>query len=467
MNENILLFLLFAFGVIILYYLVKPAYRKYVLLFGSAVFYCVVSGWLFLLLMAETVYSYCAVKICAKRKHPNIIIPIIPIIVILLFWKYNGFFAESIKSGLDLFGLETGIHTLNLVLPLGLSFYTFKIISFMADVCKRKIAIPKFTDYCTYILCFTQIMSGPIQRADEFIVQIEKEVFCNKEMVMQGLYRILLGLFKKLVVAARCTGYVGTIFENPQSYPVLSLWMAAFLFSIELYADFSGYSDIAIGLMQIMGIRVKENFATPYFSHNIKEFWERWHISLSSWLKDYIYIPLGGNRCSVFRQKLNVMITFLISGLWHGAGWNYVLWGAVHGVLNCLTPSKKSGASKGIKGVVATLLTYACVNFAWIIFRADSLENAFLYLKSMFGKPNLSFAGVSQMLLPFTGDNTCAVYAVVLFIFIASLLAYDGICYYRKKEPGPKMSFIWQVFLVVAVILFGVVGQSGFIYAQY
>lgn len=467
MSENILLFLLFAVMVIIAYYVVKPEYRKYVLLSGSIVFYCVVAHWYFLLLMAEILYSYYIVRIYRKRDGKHCLVAIIPIVAVLCIWKYNGFFMESINSGLGLFGLEGGYPTLNLVIPLGISFFTFKIIAFMADVCKKKAGIPRFWDYCTYILCFTQIMSGPIQRPDDFLAQIDKPRLYDKKMAMQGMYRILLGLFKKLVIAARCTGYVEAVFEHPREYPVLCLWMAAFLFSIELYADFSGYSDISIGLMQIMGIGVKENFASPYYSHNIKEFWERWHISLSSWLRDYIYIPLGGNRCSALRQKINVMITFLVSGFWHGAGWNYVLWGGIHGVLNCITPSKKSGRGKGIKGIAATVLTYICVNFAWIIFRADSVKTAFIYIKTMFAEPDLSFGGISRMLLPFTGDNTCAVYALVLFVCIGGLLIYDGICYYKKDGLGAKMNFVWQIFLVVAVILFGVVGSSGFIYAQF
>ena len=362
--------------------------------------------------------------------------------------------------------------SLSLLLPLGISYYTFKIISYNADIFLGKREAEKGLSGCgaylTYVLFFPQIVSGPIERSESFLAQLHAGPAYDAGLFAEGLQRIVLGLFKKMVIANRLSGYVDAVFAAPEAYPGLACVMAAFFYSFQLYCDFSGYSDIAIGMGNLLGIRSRENFACPYFSRGIKEFWSRWHISLSSWLKDYIYIPLGGSRVSSFWHGVNVLATFLVSGLWHGASWTYVIWGGIHGVWNLISRKKDPDRSLA-RRIWQTLVTFFGVTVGWVFFRAERFAGALAFLKHAVTGFSLSYADIQSSILPFTGDNTCAAYFLTACGFLFFLFLYERERVYgrtRGKE-GAWLSVFWLAFMMLSIVLFGVFGVSGFLYANF
>tara|TARA_Y100000589_G_C27174893_1_gene638294 strand:- start:686 stop:2095 length:1410 start_codon:yes stop_codon:yes gene_type:complete len=316
---------------------------------------------------------------------------------ILGFFKYYNFFLESWIDAWGSIGIEMHASTMKIILPVGISFYTFQTLSYSIDVYRGKLKPTKdLITFAAFVGFFPQLVAGPIERAVKLLPQLESpRIFDFKETVT-GLRLILWGMFKKVVVADTCARYSDEIFSDPTGYSSPTLVMGAIYFSFQIYGDFSGYSDIAIGTSRLFGIKLSKNFKFPYFSRDIAEFWRRWHISLSTWFRDYLYIPLGGSRGSKSTILRNVTIIFLVSGLWHGANWTFVVWGGVHAVL--FIPLILTGANRNHKSdVVAqgrTLpsfkeicqmsLTFALVTLAWVFFRADSLDHAFQYLGGIF-----------------------------------------------------------------------------------
>jgi len=290
-------------------------------------------------------------------------------------------------------------------------------------------------------------------RLKDFASQVDSLRF-DSEGSRYGAFMILTGLVKKLVVANMSSSYVSSVHANIAGVPSLSLWLGAFLYAVEIYADFSGYSDISNGLMRIIGVKVPDNFYAPYFSHGFVDFWRRWHISFSSWLRDYVYIPLGGSRCKEFRHFVNIMITFLVSGLWHGAGMNFVLWGILHGILAYISPR--------VKLLRNPLITFMLVMLLWIPFRAENISSAMFYLSRMFTDINLSASSIISSILIFTGDNTCVLYASVLFAGMTVMFLYD-----IAMTSGKNYSFAFTIIFTVMIILFGRIGESAFIYSQF
>lgn len=374
---------------------------------------------------------------------------ILPQLIILIFFKYYNFFVPS------------GSDSLRLLMPLGISYYTFKIISYLADLYLNKcLSQNSFVDYALYVSFFPQIICGPIMRASDLMDQIKQNFFFHKQKIYEGLLLIISGLFKKIVIADRLNTYVTAVFNSPAAYPALALWMAAFFFSIQIYCDFAGYSEIAIGIGNLFGIECKPNFNLPYLSYNIKDFWKRWHISLSSWLRDYIYIPLGGSRKGAIRQNMNIIITFLVSGLWHGNTLNFVFWGLWHGLLN-LIPSKKS--SKKFIQIFQTLLTFFCVMFGWILFKSESLKYAGLFIHNMFSDFTLTIQTIIASVMPFTGDYSCLAHLMVACLLIFILLIFE---WKEFRQPAHKYSSKYIVFFT-CIILFGIVGENSFLYANF
>ena len=368
------------------YYILPLRFRWALLLAGSAIFYASADWKMILLITGSIVISYLAgrkIESAEQKKEKSVwmIACIVLLVGILGFFKYLGFFTEAVNDLLKGIGLGSESKVLQLVMPLGISYYTFKIISYLVDVYKGKIDAEKhFGYYALYVSFFPQILCGPIERADHFIPQLKYGCKFEDKLAAEGLERIIIGLFKKLVIADRLAPYVSTVFAEPMNYPGLASIMALGFYSIQIYCDFSGYSDLAIGMAQMLGIRTRENFNYPYFSRSIKEFWTRWHISLSSWLKDYIYIPLGGNRKGNVRKHFNTMVTFLVSGIWHGSTINFVLWGAIHGLWNMIsTPKKKDDPVW--KQILQTFVTFLGVTFTWLFFRAESLSVAVQMIK--------------------------------------------------------------------------------------
>ncbi len=477
MTSNTMLTLAFLAGVLAVYYLTPKRGRRWILLAASLLFYLSADPRMLLLSGGSALWSFFAgiqtERAGTKRKRKLWLgAAVIPVLLVLFVFKYLNFFAKSFETLLRMAGIPAGALTLSLVLPLGISYYTFKMISYNADIYLGKREAKKggcgFCDYLTYVLFFPQILSGPIERSESFLEQLPEGLVYDAELFAQGLQRIVLGLFKKMVIANRLSAYVDAIFSAPEAYPGLACVLAAFFYSFQIYCDFSGYSDIAVGMGNLLGIRSRKNFACPYFSRGIREFWSRWHISLSSWLKDYVYIPLGGSRVSALRHGFNIMATFLLSGLWHGASWTFVVWGGIHGLWNLV--SKKEKPDYPLPGRIRqTVVTFLGVTLGWIFFRAESLGEAFLFLKRMVTGVSLSYLDIQNSILPFTGDNTCVAYFLTVCGCLFLLFLYErGRVYGRTRDMGETyLSAFWLVLMMLGIVLLGVFGVSGFLYANF
>lgn len=315
---------------------------------------------------------------------------------ILGLFKYYNFFVGNLQALLTPVGVNLDSITLNLILPVGISFYTFQAISYTIDVYRRKLEPTNdIVAFFAFISFFPQLVAGPIERATNLLPQFLRPRKFDYAVAVDGCRQILWGLFKKMVVADNCATYVNKVFDAPDSFGGINLWLAAFLFTFQIYGDFSGYSDIAIGVAKLFGINLMRNFKTPYFSRDIAEFWRRWHISLTTWFRDYIYIPLGGSRCKKTKVLRNTFIIFLVSGFWHGAEWTFIAWGGFHAAL--FTPLVLRGKNRKYLGEVANdswlpsmseslmmAWTFLLVMVGWILFRADNIAFAWRYLYRMF-----------------------------------------------------------------------------------
>lgn len=323
------------------------------------------------------------------RKNAILIFSIIINLGLLFYFKYTDFFIEIIND------LELGqVKPLKLILPIGISFYTFENLSYTIDVYRGKFKpVSSFLDYCFFLSFFPKLVMGPIVRASDFIPQIRKDIFITKEDIAKGLYLILGGLFKKVVISDYIyVNYVQYIFDDPSRHSGIECLLGVYGYAMVIYCDFSGYSDMAIGMARWMGFSINENFDSPYQSSSITEFWRRWHMSLSSWLKDYLYISLGGNRVGKFRQYLNLMITMLLGGLWHGAHFNFIVWGAMHGLALAFDKMRVSLAARlkfdfkksKLFKVLGVVLTFHFVCFCWIFFKASTFHDAQTILVQIF-----------------------------------------------------------------------------------
>ena len=388
------------------------------------------------------------------------------------FFKYYNFFLDNFVSAFRFFGQEISTSGLNIILPVGISFYTFQTLSYSIDVYKRKLEPTKgFIAFSAFVCFFPQLVAGPIERATHLLPQFYKKRKFHYDKAVDGMRQILWGLFKKVVIADNCAQIVNTVFVNPEQYNGSSLFIAAILFSFQIYGDFSGYSDIAIGTSRLFGFDLMQNFSFPYFSRSGAEFWRRWHISLSTWFRDYLYIPLGGSRVSKFKQIRNVFIIFIVSGFWHGANWTFILWGTVNALLilpsvilntnrNNLQIVSQEGWLPSLKEFLQIVTTFILITFAWIIFRIDSLKKLFDYLLTMFSnslfkKPdiNSNFVSLKDLFL------------LVLFMLIIEWLG-------RKNTFAlgnfSKKHFCYRIFIYVTIVLiiviYGVTSKTEFIY---
>lgn len=371
--------------------------KNYLLIAASYVFYAW-WDWRFLaLIIGVTVVAYFAgigiERSGDRRWHRKAILAVELAVSVgaLVLFKYFNFFSQSFVRVLEAVGFTPDVPTLDLILPVGISFYTFQALGYCIDVFRRRIdASRDAAAFFVFISFFPQLVAGPIERASNLLPQFERDRrrFSYKRGV-GGMELILWGLFKKMVVADNAAKFVNIIFADRLSVGTLNLWIGALLFAFQIYGDFSGYSDIAIGSARLFGIDLCRNFNLPYFSKNIHEFWRRWHISLTSWFRDYVYIPLGGNRHGKFKTARNTIAVFLVSGLWHGAAFTYLLWGAWHGILMLprIVAGKKAGGRKGgiFKSALGMGLTFLLVMVGWVIFRAESVGDAFGYIGAMFG----------------------------------------------------------------------------------
>lgn len=361
--------------------------QKLTLLAASYIFY---GYWnykfCFLLFALSAVVFFCAKKINTGKIYTFLGIGV-PIIVLGIF-KYFNFFVESFCEAFKI----QAEGALSIILPVGISFYTFQSLSYIIDVKRKSIKAEKsFLNLALYIAFFPQLVAGPIVKAADFLPQLKENRRITKSGIEAGIQIFVYGLFKKIVLADNLSVFVDDVFERTAIYSGVSVLLGVIAYSLQIYFDFSGYSDMAIGCAKIFGYDFNKNFDLPYVSKNVSEFWKRWHISLSSWLQSYLYIPLGGNRKGNARTYLNLMITMLLGGLWHGANWTFVAWGALHGVALCVHKSfrrimyeKKNSKGTFIGNAASTLITYLFVCFCWIFFRADSFSQAFDIIKAIF-----------------------------------------------------------------------------------
>lgn len=357
---------------------------------------------LFLLMFSTFLDYFTGLKIygskTVKTKRLWLWLSIIINLGFLGIFKYYNFFADSFAGSLSLLGIETNFWVLKVILPVGISFYTFHGLSYVLDIYNDRIVpVKNFVEYAVFVSFFPLLVAGPIERATHLLPQIQKPRIFDYSKAIDGLRQILWGLFKKVVIADGCAEYVNMIFNNSSGYAGSTLVFGAILFAFQIYCDFSGYSDIAIGTARLFGIDLLRNFAFPYFSRDIAEFWRRWHISLTSWFRDYLYIPLGGSRGGTWMKVRNIFIIFLVSGFWHGANWTFIAWGALNAVyflpllllkknrtnLETVAPGR---CLPTLKEFLSMSGTFALTVFAWIFFRAENITHAFSYISGIFSK---------------------------------------------------------------------------------
>jgi D-alanyl-lipoteichoic acid acyltransferase DltB (MBOAT superfamily) len=326
-----------------------------------------------------------------KKRKAILVVSIISNVGFLAFFKYFNFLNDNLSLLLGKFGFHNHIPALEILLPIGLSFHTFQAMSYTIEVYRGNQKAEKhFGIYALYVMFYPQLVAGPIERPQNMLHQFREKHSFDYHRVVDGLRLMLWGMFKKVVIADRLAVYVNEVYRHPQTYHGFTILTACYFFAIQIYCDFSGYSDIAMGSAKVMGFDLMQNFRVPYFASSIREFWSRWHISLSTWFRDYVYFPLGGNRVKEWRWFFNLLIVFMISGLWHGAKWTFVIWGALHGILliagiliNRIQPVRKM-LSTGWGKIIATITTFHLVVLGWIFFRADSLHDARLILVGLF-----------------------------------------------------------------------------------
>lgn len=395
---NSISFLVFFPVVALTYFLIPARIKPFWLLLSSYFFYACWHPIHIFILLWLTLSTYCGAFILQHLKRMRKFVFILLLIGCfspLLFYKYAIFVLNSFAPVLQSMSITFDPAALSFLTPLGISFYTFTAVGYLIDGYRHKIAPEhNFIHYALFVAFFGTLVSGPIQRADVFIPQIQKLPKFDFERVKNGLLLMAWGLFQKLVIADRLAIFVNTVYDNYHLYAGFTIAIATVFYAFQIYCDFAGYSDIAIGVAQVFGIQLCANFRAPYFSFSVQEFWRRWHISLSSWFRDYIYFPLGGSRCRVLCKYRNIMITFLISGLWHGAGFTFLVWGALNGLYqvaedilkrkNIMKPPKTRKQK-----IVATVCTFLLIDFSWLFFRAPTLQDAYGILSQMFARCNL------------------------------------------------------------------------------
>lgn len=486
MTYNSISFLVFFPIVLLFYYLLPKRYQHIGLLIMSLFFY-LCSNVLFLpYLLLATISSYfCAKGMSGKNKKLLLWIGILINAGMLFMVKYVTLLVRIMNEVLHKTGTAFEIPMPNILMPLGISFFVFKAISYLADVYKEKLKPEENVwKYSLYIAFFPQLVAGPITRAGDMLKQMEEPVSFEYDRVKNGLVLMLWGYFEKIAIADTIAIMVNSVFSNYEEYTGAILVWAVILYGIQIYCDFGGYSHIAIGAAQVLGFYTKDNFVQPYFAIGIKDFWHRWHISLSTWLRDYIYIPLGGSRCSKVRKNVNLMITFLVSGAWHGSGANYIVWGGLHGfyqIFGSLTEPFRKKVHKLLHirtdcfsyRLLQRILTFIMVDFAWLFFRAPGLRSALDMIRIMLCKFNLA---ETLNKLPWSLGLTAVQSGCLLcsfFLFFVVEIAHEKGYHFRNCLEKQNFLFRWGCYLFGITYIFIVIMQSfganasTFIYTQF
>lgn len=500
MQFNSIDFMIFFPVVLVIYFVIPKKLRSIWLLVTSYYFYMCWKATYAILIGGSTVITYISGLIIDRirkgsSKNQKLINKIVMFLCIsinlcvLAVFKYGNFAIESFSAIRRVLGFSTIDNRLNLLLPVGISFYTFQALGYIIDVYRGDVEVEKnFIRYALFVSFFPQLVAGPIERSKNLLTQmrkIDQIKLWNARRVTSGAILMIWGLFMKMVISDRVALLVDTVFDNYRMYGSTELILAAIGFAIQIYCDFSSYSLIAIGAAKIMGFELMENFNTPYFARNIRDFWGRWHISLSTWFKDYLYIPLGGNRKGKARKYLNLLIVFLVSGLWHGASWSFVVWGGVHGLYQVVgdltTPLRKHLQDKThVKTeclswkLLQTGVTFSLVVFAWIFFRADTITDALRFIKRIIVKPTpwlLFNGGIYNLGLDRVEIN-------ILVVALIMLLLVDLVRYLKGITLDTflfeqNLWFEWAVIIVLILMIF-IFGEYGptfnsqqFIYFQF
>ena len=390
------------------------------------------------------------------------------------FFKYYNFFLDNFVDAFSLLGMQINANSLNIILPVGISFYTFQTLSYTIDVYRKKLEPTKdFVAFSAFVCFFPQLVAGPIERATNLLPQFYKKRTFEYHKAVDGMRQILWGLFKKVVIADNCAEFANQIFNNSADMNGSTLVLGAIFFTFQIYGDFSGYSDIAIGTSRLFGFDLKQNFATPYFSRDIGEFWRRWHISLSTWFRDYLYIPLGGSRGGTWMKVRNTFAIFLVSGFWHGANWTFIIWGALNAIY--FLPLLLTNSNRKNLGVVAErrllpsfrelfsmLTTFTLTVFAWIFFRAENISHAFSYIgeifsKTIFEKPQ--FPKMFDALITFS--------LIVLFLIVEWLGKKDQFALEKIIMKPNKWFRMVLYFILISSLFWFSKSTQEFIYFQF
>ena len=471
-------FALFFPIVFVLYWFVfnkKYTHQNYLLLFASYFFYANWDWRFMLLLLFSTILDYVSgLKIEAANSKTKMKIWLWLSIGINLgflgFFKYFNFFIGSFTELLKDLGIQVNVSTLQIILPVGISFYTFHGLSYVLDIYNGKIKAEKnFVDYSVFVSFFPLLVAGPIERATHLLPQIQKERKFDYSKSIDGLRQILWGLFKKIVIADNCAEYANTIFNNSADQSGSNLVLGALFFTVQIYCDFSGYSDIALGTARLLGIELLKNFSFPYFSRDIAEFWRRWHISLSSWFRDYLYIPLGGSKGGIWMKIRNTFIIFLVSGFWHGANWTFIFWGflnALYFLPLLLTNNNRNNLEvvamgkllPSLKDFFKIAITFGLTVFAWIFFRAESLTHAFNYIGGIFSPSLFTLPTVFSLNIIF----------LIIFFFVIEWFGREdrfALESFGLKWP-PFLRIGFYYFIIFLIIMF-MGNEQEFIYFQF
>lgn len=466
-------YLIFFLLVFILYWTVcskSKMFQNGLIVVVSLVFY----GWwnlqflgLLLLTALSTFFSGVWIGLTNNQKKHKIILwgTITLNLGILFFFKYCNFFIQVFMDVFSLLGTSMSMSSLKVLLPVGISFYTFSALSYSIDVYQKK--VEPTTDvlaYLAYVMFFPSILSGPISRAQKQLPQYFKIRKFDYEKAVSACKLLLIGGVMKLCLADRLGIYVDTVYANIIQHNGTTLLFASILYSIQIYADFAGYSLLAIGFGRLLGIDLQTNFIRPYFAKTVTDFWRRWHISLTTWFRDYIYFPLGGNRCSKSRWIFNTMVVFIVSGLWHGAAYAFLIWGALHGLCMVIErliygdKIKMISNSFSLANLVRLILTFTIVNFAWIFFRVNDLANVMIIFKKIFMEPGRPFLDTNTLLMA---------YIAIGIVFIYDFVNEKKLKIHLLSSKYIVVRYVTAVLLICYILTFGVLNGGSFIYFQF
>lgn len=467
---NSFAYLLFFPLVVVAYFVVSHKYRWLFLLLASYYFYMNWQPIYALLIFASTLITYGAAywvgqtdKVTKKKflLYTSLFINF----GILFAFKYYDFFNNAVFDVLNFMGIRMKLPDFDLLLPVGISFYTFQAVGYTVDVYRGEIAPEKhFGRYALFVSFFPQLVAGPIERASNLLPQFSRVVKFDYQKAVSGMKLIIWGYFMKVVVADRLSIYVNAVYNNPEQHGGATLMVATIFFAFQIYCDFGGYSNIAIGCAKVMGFDLMTNFSRPYFAQTTAEFWRRWHISLSTWFKDYVYIPLGGSKVGMLRNYYNLFLTFLISGFWHGANWTFVIWGALNGIyqiVNRIFGFKPVAESSSVFSSVHTLsriaATFVLICFSWIFFRANSLSDALTIIRRIFSMEGSFFIGETSSFL-------FGLLAIFILLFKDFIDERNIALQLRSKKA---MQYVAYSVIIIMILLIGVFDGSQFIYFQF